>query len=125
MIQPENPFEAPLSVRGNTVSKGRTVRMLDRIAASLSWPIGAFVGLYLFVLDLQVLLILYWPWGIIGIPIAILAILCLLPARMDRLWQMWLIAGALTLFGVASVGLPPYLWWVFNMHNAGTITKQG
>lgn len=95
--------------------------MLDRIAAALLCSAASFVGLFL--LDMHgVIWILYGAWGIVGIPFAVLVILCFLPKRLNRLGQVWSIAGILTLLGIALIGLPPWLWLILNQHNAGTIT---
>ena len=120
MIQQENRYEVGSCVHERTVVKRRRIRMLDRIAAVLFSSTCVFVGLFL-ASDSAEFAYLYWPWGTVGIPIAVMVIVCFLPRRVNRLWHMWLIAVMLTVFGVAIVGIPPWLWAIMNMHNAGTI----
>ena len=121
MFQQEKPYEVGSCVHERTVVNRRRVRLLDRITAVLLSSIGVFVGLFL-VLNSRTFGYLYWPWGTVGIPIAVMVVVCFLPKRVNRLWQVWMIALLLTLFGVAIVFVPHWLWAILNMHNAGTIT---
>ena len=100
MFQQENPYEVGSCVHERTVVNRRRVRLLDRIAAVLLSSIGVFVGLFL-VLNSRTFGYLYWPWGTVGIPIAVMVVVCFLPKRVNQLWQVWMIALLLTLFGVA------------------------
>ena len=114
MLQQKNPYEVGSSIQGKSAAKGRRVRLLDRIAAVLLTSTSAFVGMYLVSEDI---VSMFWPWAIV-IPLVVMVIVAFLPRRIGKLWQVWLIAGVLTLIGVGLVVVPQILWAKWAMLHA-------
>ena len=107
----ENPYEVVMCPHRRTVYRRVKVRTLDRISAVLLSNVFAFTGLA-FLLDLKEFAFLFWPWGLTCIPLAVMALVSSLSRRVNRLWQIWLISGFLTLIAVALVGGIQLLWLI-------------